>query len=69
MEKDKKLPQKPRATRCDDCEYYDYDEEWGAYVCNMSLDEDEQIRFMNRSTSECPYFKFYDEYKSVRKQN
>ena len=46
MEKDKKIPQKPRATRCDDCEYYDYDEEWGAYVCNMSLDEDEMRLFL-----------------------
>ena len=27
--------------RCEDCEFYDYDEEWDEYVCSVSLDEDE----------------------------
>ena len=49
--------------------YYDYDEEQDAYVCGVNLDEDEQISFLSRNTSRCPYYRFYDEYKSVRKQN
>ena len=70
MENAKKTPQKPvRATRCDDCEYYDYDEEWGAYVCNMSLDEDEMQRFLTGNNASCPYYKYYNEYAFVRKQN
>jgi hypothetical protein len=55
--------------KCESCEYYDYDEYTESYGCMMSLDEDEQIRFMQGNTKECPYFKFYDEYKSVQKQN
>lgn len=56
------------ASRCDDCEFYDYDEECDAYYCKMSLDEDEMIRFISGKNSSCPYFKYYDEYKSVHKQ-
>lgn len=55
--------------KCESCEHYDYDELTETYQCCMSLDEDEHIRFMQRRTNECPYFKFYDEYKSVQKQN
>lgn len=54
--------------RCEDCEFYDYDEELDAYVCEVSLDEDEMVAFMSRQTGRCPYFRFYDEYKSVHKQ-
>ena len=55
--------------RCEDCEFYDFDEEWEEYVCSMSLDEDEMISFLSRDTGRCPYYRFYDEYKSVQKQN
>ena len=41
------VPKKP-AARCEDCEFYDYDENW--------------------QTGRCPYFRYYDEYKSVHKQ-
>lgn len=54
---------------CESCEFYDYDEEWEEYVCNISLDEDEMIDFLGRNTGRCPYYRYYDEYKSVRKQN
>lgn len=56
-------------SRCESCEFYDYDEEWGEYVCSVSLDEDEMIDFLGRTTNRCPYYRFYDEYKSVQKQN
>lgn len=53
---------------CETCEFYDYDEEWEEYICNISLDEDEMIDFLGRNTKQCPYYRYYDEYKSVHKQ-
>ena len=35
----------------------------------MQLDEDEMSDFLAHSTRNCPYFRLYDEYKIVRKQN
>ena len=58
-----------RAVRCEDCEFYDYDEATDEYACMMSLDEDESERTLRGGSRECPYFRFYDEYKSVQKQN
>lgn len=55
-------------TRCEECEFYDYDEELDAYVCQVNLDEDEMISFISGQTGRCPYFRYYDEYKSVHKQ-
>ena len=54
--------------RCERCEFFDYDEEWEEYVCSISLDEDEMIDFLGRNTGRCPYYRYYDEYKSVHKQ-
>ena len=54
---------------CESCEYYDYDDFSDQYVCKIDLDEDEYLDFINSRTKECPYYKFYDEYKSVQKQN
>ena len=45
-----------------------YDEELDADVCTLNLDMDEMVNFMTGQTRDCPYFKFYDEYKSVQKQ-
>ncbi len=62
---------KTRATpiaRCEDCLYYDTDDE-GEYACTMSLDEDEFYRYTQGMTKDCPYYRYYDEYKSVQKQN
>ena len=53
---------------CESCEFYDFDEEWGEYVCSMSLDEDEMIDFLGGNTRGCPYYRYYDEYKSVHNQ-
>lgn len=68
MDKKKSKKSTPAPTQCEMCAYYDYDEEWEEYVCSMSMDEDEMVRFYESRTS-CPYFRFYDEYKMVRKQN
>ena len=58
-----------RAGTCESCEFYDYDEYTDSYGCTMNLDEDEMEKFMVYSNRDCPYFKFYDEYKFVQKQN
>lgn len=56
------------ARNCESCEFYDFDDEWGEYICSMSLDEDEMIDFLGGNTKGCPYYRYYDEYKSVHKQ-
>ncbi len=58
-----------RPTNCESCVYYDYDEELESYVCTVNLDEDELERFILGTNSHCPHYRFYDEYKSVQKQN
>ena len=58
-----------RASSCDDCLYYDYDEDMESYVCTVNMDEDEAAAFLSKRYQSCPYYRFYDEYKSVRKQN
>lgn len=63
-----KKQNKPQAN-CEMCAYYIYDDEYECYVCDINLDEDEMMRFMQGSDYNCPYFKFYDEYKMVQKQN
>ena len=30
---------------------------------------DEYLKFITNNTKNCPYYKYYDEYKSVRRQN
>lgn len=54
---------------CDTCEYFDYDEDIGENVCKIDLDEDEYLDYLTKNTRSCPYYKYYDEYKSVQKQN
>lgn len=68
MDGKKKAIKKAPAARCEDCEHYDMDEN-GDYYCKIDLDEDEEISFRLSGVRACPYFKFYDEYKSVQKQN
>ena len=57
------------ATNCDMCANYEYNEETGYYECNIALDEDEMVRFLNGDFRECPYFSLEGEYRTVRKQN
>ena len=56
------------ACSCESCEFYEYDEYTDSYTCNMKLDEDEMASFISGRTRACPYYRFYDEYKSVQKQ-
>lgn len=57
-----------KATNCESCVFYDYDEDMEAYVCTVNLDQDEMGEFISGRTRSCPYYRFYDEYKSVHKQ-
>ena len=53
---------------CESCEFYEYDEYTDTYGCNMRLDEDDMADFLGGRTRGCPYYRYYDEYKSVHKQ-
>lgn len=59
---------KKQVGRCEDCEFFDYDEEFDTYSCQLSLDEDEFAAYVGRQMGGCPYYRYYDEYKSVHKQ-
>ncbi len=62
--KKKKKPQ-----NCESCQFYDYDEDSDSYICTVNLDEDEAVDFITSGTGNCHFYRFYDEYKSVQKQN
>ena len=53
---------------CESCEFYQYDDEMGQYVCDMNLDEDEMANYLGTGSKRCVYYRFYDEYKTVQKQ-
>ena len=58
---------KPVGT-CETCVFYDYDEYYDFYECTVNLDQDELANFLSGHTASCPFYRFYDEYKSVQKQ-
>ena len=69
MENSKRpIKKKKRGGNCESCEFYDYDEFYESYSCRVNLDQDEQIRFLSGDSAQCPYYRYYDEYKSVNKQ-
>ena len=45
------------ANSCDTCAYNVYDEEYGEYVCDIDMDEDEYIRFLSDRHTQCPYYR------------
>jgi len=53
---------------CENCWYYDYDEEYDEYLCNQYLDEDEVARILQDPNKRCPYYRPGDEYYVARKQ-
>lgn len=70
METNKKsAPKKPVVTACESCVYYDEIDEDGTLGCVVDIDEDELMRERTEPHAACPYYRFYDEYKSVQKQN
>ena len=44
-------------TCCEDCVYYAYDEEYGDYICDQDLDEDEYAALMERRRTDCPFYR------------
>lgn len=56
------------ADNCESCLNYCYDEDYECYVCDMELDEDEMVHFLQGTFHHCPYFQYNDEYKIVKKQ-
>ncbi|MBR2731641.1 MAG: hypothetical protein IKD72_06625 [Clostridia bacterium] len=56
-------------TLCETCAFFDYDEEQDCDVCTVNQDEDDLYRFLSGGGKECPYYRAYDEYKMVRRQN
>ena len=68
MEKNK-TSKKFRASQCETCAYYDVIYDDGTLGCTIDIDEDDAYREKSGLDRGCPYYKFYDEYKSVRKQN
>ena len=64
----RKISNKKPATGCESCENYVYDEDFGYYVCDAALDEDEMARFLQSQEFDCPYYRLNDEYRIVRKQ-
>ena len=41
-------------TSCDTCAFYVYDDEYGAYLCDMNMDEDDYVRIMSDRYYQCP---------------
>ena len=48
--------------------YYSYDEEYGDYICDADMDEDEFYRFLSDRHVQCPFYRNGDEYMVVRRQ-
>lgn len=55
-------------TKCETCQFYDFDEDYDDYVCTMDMDEDEYARFLGGDTRSCPYWRSGDDYETARRQ-
>lgn len=55
-------------TQCESCAYYLQEDGEEEAACGVNFDMDELSRMYGGKTS-CPYYRFYDEYKMVQKQN
>ena len=49
---------------CETCSNYVYDEDYGYYVCEANMDEDELVRFLSSEKFNCPYYHLDDEYRT-----
>ena len=56
------------AANCEECTYFDYDEELGAYYCTMDLDEDLMERFLRGAAGDCPFYRRGDDYLTALRQ-
>lgn len=39
------IEMKKQRQSCDTCAFYGYDEDYGAYLCDMDMDEDDYMRW------------------------
>ena len=62
------MAENKKATNCESCVYYVYDEDYDCYSCYIDLDEDEMGRFLSGTNFSCPYYRLDDEYGVVRHQ-
>lgn len=53
---------------CDECAYFEYDEDDEQYVCSADMDEDDYFRMISHNTKDCPFFRNGDEYAVVKHQ-
>ena len=67
-ERTKQMKKQGPLTSCDTCGNYVYDDDYGYYLCEADLDEDEMAAFLGNQRFVCPYYQTDDEYKIVRKQ-
>ncbi len=63
-----KKMKKPAPTPCETCAYYDTIDDDGTLGCVVDVDEDDLYRERSDTRAACPFYKFYDEYKTVQKQ-
>ena len=68
MTKKDSKQKKVQITNCETCAFYTYDEEYGYYVCEADLDEDEMSAFLRGSDFSCGFYQLDDEYAIVRKK-
>lgn len=47
---------------CEDCWYYNYDEDEDEYYCTQEIDEDDWYRIRTYYKGQCPYFRQADDY-------
>lgn len=53
---------------CELCNNYLWDDEEECYICDLNLDEDDMVCFLQGNTRSCPYYQSNDEYEIVRHQ-
>ncbi len=54
--------------QCEDCLYYEFDEDMDDYICSADMDEDDYARLMQGGYKRCPFWRNGDEYAVVRHQ-
>jgi len=59
---------KETTMNCDDCNYYEWDDEDEYYYCSVNMDEDDYARMVQGHSRQCPYYRHEDEYQIVRHQ-
>ncbi len=55
-------------TQCESCAYFFQEAGSEEPSCTVSFDMDE-LSMLYSGKNACPYYRFYDEYKMVQKQN